>query len=548
MFSDNVFDHFMAHVGDGLAQVIGGHYIAALVINNLTLVIHHIIIFQQVFTDVIVAGFHLFLGLFNGPVDPGVHNGFAFFQAEFLHQPVHTFPAKDTHQVIFHAEEEFRITRVTLTAGTTAQLVINTAAFMTFSAQHEQTTGFENLLFIGFDFGFDFFDGLLAFFRIGAQLLIAVDFLLDTHFQVTAQLDVGSATGHVGGNCNGTGTTGLTHNIGFLFMEFRVQHVVWHFTFFEHFAEIFRFFNADCTHQDRLTTFVTIFDQIQNGVIFFRGSPVNFVVFIHTGHGHMGRHLNHFQAINGTQFFRFGGRRTGHAAEFWIKPEIILEGHRSQGLVFRLNFHTFFGFQCLMQAIGITSAFHHTTGEFINDHHLAITDDIVFFHLEHFMGTQGLISMMHHGHIAVIIHIVALNQVGLDQNLFQMFHTHFGQADVVAFFIQVVIFFHQFRDDFIHGHIKLGFIFGGAGNDQWGTGFVHQNTIHLIHNGKGIRPLYHGFRFEFHVIAQIIKAQFIVGGIGNVGTISGLTGFMIHVGHNTANTEAEEIIHFAHPL
>jgi len=76
------------------------------------------------------------------------------------------------------------------------------------------------------------------------------------------------------------------------------------------------------------------------------------------------------------QFVGFGQRRTGHAGEFFVHPEIILEGDRGQRLVFRLNLDMLLGFQRLVQAFGIAAALHHAAGEFVDDDDLVVADDV----------------------------------------------------------------------------------------------------------------------------------------------------------------------------
>ena len=41
-----------------------------------------------------------------------------------------------------------------------------------------------------------------------------------------AQLDIGTTTGHVGGNGHGTALTSLSHDVGLLLVQFGIQHLV----------------------------------------------------------------------------------------------------------------------------------------------------------------------------------------------------------------------------------------------------------------------------------------------------------------------------------
>ncbi len=89
VFVDHVFDDFGAHVSNVFGNVLGLHQIAALFIDDLTLVIHDIVKFQNVLTNVEVACLDLLLGFLKRLVDPRMVNCFTFLQTQFLQHAVH---------------------------------------------------------------------------------------------------------------------------------------------------------------------------------------------------------------------------------------------------------------------------------------------------------------------------------------------------------------------------------------------------------------------------------------------------------------------------
>ena len=52
---------------------------------------------------------------------------------------------------------------------------------------------------------------------------------------------------------------------------------------------------------------------------------------------------------------------------------------------------------------------------------------------------------------------------------------------------------------------------------------------------------------ELHVVAQIVKAEFIIGAIGDILGVFGFALFVIKAMHNNARAQAEEFIQLAHP-
>ena len=90
-----------------------------------------------------------------------------------------------------------------------------------------------------------------------------------------------------------------------------------------------------------------------------------------------------------------------------------MERNGSQRLIFGLNGYMFLGFNRLMQTVGVTAAFHHTAGKFIDNHDFVVLDDIVNVPDVHFMGAQSLIDMMNQRNVADVVQAAFLNQPNL---------------------------------------------------------------------------------------------------------------------------------------
>ena len=61
------------------------------------------------------------------------------------------------------------------------------------------------------------------------------------------------------------------------------------------------------------------------------------------------------------------------------------------------------------------------------------------------------------------------------------------------------------------------------------SGVVDEYRVHLIHDREVVAALYHVFRSTGHVIAQVIKAEFVVGAVGDVGKVGLAAGWRIGV-------------------
>ena len=70
--------------------------------------------------------------------------------------------------------------------------------------------------------------------------------------------------------------------------------------------------------------------------------------------------------------------------------------------------------------------------------------------------------------------------------------------------------------------IEIGGFFSLAGNNQRGSGFVDENGVHLVHNGKGKVSLHQISLVNRHVVPQVVKAELVVGAVGDVTVVGRL--------------------------
>src|SRR5690606_3094955 len=167
------------------------------------------------------------------------------------------------HQRIFQRQVEARGTWVTLTTGTTTQLVVDTAGLVTLGTNNAQTTSLFDLLVQRLPRGADSLD--LGFFLFGAQGLVFTN-LGNRTLDAATQHNIGTTTGHIGSDGDMTRHTSFSHDIGFTGVLLGVQHLVLDTRGVQACGDQLGVFNAGGTHQNRLTTFVAVLDVFQNGV------------------------------------------------------------------------------------------------------------------------------------------------------------------------------------------------------------------------------------------------------------------------------------------
>ena len=152
---NKVFHHFR----DVGLDVVSEKNLAALVVNNLSLLIHNIVILKNIFTNFKVAAFYLLL---RALYRLGKHSGSQsfFLHSEFIHNALNSLSAEETHQIVLQRYEELRLTRVSLTTGTTSELIIDTSGFVSFRTDDAKTAELSYLLLFFGSFRFEFFKKL----------------------------------------------------------------------------------------------------------------------------------------------------------------------------------------------------------------------------------------------------------------------------------------------------------------------------------------------------------------------------------------------------
>ena len=96
-------------------------------VDEVTLLVHDIIVFDESFTDTEVVLLYFLLRTFDRGRDHRVLDHLAFLEAHTVHDRSDTLGAEHTHQVVLEGNVEDRRTRVTLTTGTSTELSVHTA-------------------------------------------------------------------------------------------------------------------------------------------------------------------------------------------------------------------------------------------------------------------------------------------------------------------------------------------------------------------------------------------------------------------------------------
>ena len=277
VLGDQILDHLMAHVVHGLGDVLGLHQLAPLLVDHLALVVHHVVELEQLLADLEVVGLDLLLRLLQRLVDPRVDDRLAFLEAEALQHPVHALGAEPAHQIVLEAEEELRAAGIALAAGAAAQLVVDAPALVALGADDEQAAGVHTR-----------WRSASTSARIACCLRAVAVFLRqllsDAHVGIAAELDVGAAAGHVGGDGHRAHPPGLGDDVRLLLVVAGVEDLVRHALGLEQVREVLGLLDRDRADQDRLGLGVRGLDLLDDRVVLLARAAVDLVVLVLADH------------------------------------------------------------------------------------------------------------------------------------------------------------------------------------------------------------------------------------------------------------------------
>ena len=421
-----IFDGLVHHLQEAFPDLLTGQDLAALGVDHLTLLVHDIVVFDQMLADVEVVGLDLLLGIFDGPGDHAVGDGFSLLDLEHVHDLEHPLGTEDAQQVVLQRQVELGRTGIALTAGTAAQLVVDAAGFMAFGAEDVQAAQRDHLIM---------FAAHSCLERFQHRLRTLHRWPRDSRLRHCFARASGLPPSRMSVPRPAMLVAMVTSPCGRPGRRSRpLSRAAWRSArcgespaLLEQFRADLGLFDGDGADQHRLPLRVELLDLLDDGVELFHLGLVDHIRKVGTQQRPVGGDDHHIQFVDLVELLGLGIGGTGHAGQLLVHAEIVLEGDRGQGLVLVLDRDPFLGLDGLVQAVGPAPARHETAGELVDDHDLAVLDHIVHVTLVHGMGPQGLLDMVQSLDVARVVEVVDLEQ------LLDLQDPLFGQGGLLAF-------------------------------------------------------------------------------------------------------------------
>ena len=511
------------HLIDYIPHALAVQHTPPLRIDDLTLFVHYLVIFQKVLSDAEVIAFNLLLGRFDGIAEHLMLDLLILRHTHGVEHIDQPFRTEQSHQIVFQGNIELGFARISLTSASAAQLVVNTPGFMPLRAD---------------------------------------DFEAARRFCFIVQLDIRTTACHVGGNRHRSVHAGIRHDLRLQFMEFGVQHFMRDAFFPEKAAEFFGSFDCDRTYQHRLFLCMGFLHRFHDGMQLLLARFIYRILMIDSSDRLVGGDLHHVHSVDITEFLLFRQGCTRHAGLFLEFIEKVLESDGGERPALPLHLNMFFRLNRLMQAIRISASRHDTAREFIHDQDLIVLHHIVLITEHQIIGPQGQNNIM------LNLQVLRIRQVFNLEKALHLGHALSGQVDhlillvhdkVAGLFllhahdrIQLGQVFHiraplHLLGQDIAGLIELRGFSALPGDDQRGSRFIDQHRVHLVDDGVMQITQNQLLLVDDHIVSQVVKAQFIIRHISDILGIFRTPFLGFHAVEHAAHFQPQELMYRPHP-
>ena len=275
----------------------------------------------------------------------------------------------------------------------------------------------------------------------------------------------------------------------------------------------------------------------------------------------------HVAAIDPPQLGRGVDRRTGHSGQLLVAEKEVLD--RDPGGLARGHGHldALLGLDRLVQALAPLAALGQTAGELVDDHDLAVADDV--------LPVELVLALDEDRPLDVAVDVDHAQRVQFRRLVERpdLLPAFFGQFDGLLLVVELVVFLvdelvGDRRAPPVAFHLQL-LLFGGQGADDQGrAGFVDQDAVGLVDQGEVGGTLHRFFaRFvamaqhsaqeialafgdppQQEAIAEEIEAELLGRAVGHVALVGLATVVLRHLRLDHAHRHAQGAVDGAHPF
>ncbi len=174
-------------------------------------------------------------------------------------------------------------------------------------------------------------------------------------------------------------------------------------------------------------------------------------------------------------------------------------------------------------------------------------DDVVLVLGEQLVGAQRLVGVVHQRDVGRLVER-ALQNAGLDHQLFDLLVAFFAEDDRALLLVERVVFLDKHRDDRVDLLVEFRTVVRRTRDDQRRAALVDQDRVDFVGDGVAMAALDHVGQRVLHVVAQVVETEFVVGAVGHVAGVGGAALVVVQPVHDLADRKAEEAVDLPHPV
>ena len=171
-------------------------------------------------------------------------------------------------------------------------------------------------------------------------------------------------------------------------------------------GKFFGLFHRGGAHENRLPRLVAFLDIFNDGAELPGPRGINQIEVILADHRLVRGDRHHAEIVGRGKLLRLGLCGTGHTGQLVVQAEVVLQRDRGEGLVLRLDLHTFFGFDSLVHALVVTTPREYATGVLIDDQDLTVLDDVVLIAFEELLGLNRVVEVADQRRIERFVQVI----------------------------------------------------------------------------------------------------------------------------------------------
>ena len=297
-----------------------------------------------------------------------------------------------------------------------------------------------------------------------------------------------------------------------------VQHIMFDPPLFKEIAQPLGIFYGNCTNQYRLTGFMSLCDSVGDGLklIFLFGK--NSIIKVFPYNRFVGRNYHYIHIVNVTEFLFLCFCGTCHSGQLVIHSEVVLKSDGSKGFGLRTHQNAFLCLDCLVEPVAVSSSEHETACKFINNDDFSILYYIVHIPFHYGSGFKSFQNVM------VYFHVFRVTEVFNVKEFFRFGHACVCQTySLFLFFNCEIIFLFQGFNKSVCNLIKIRRLVSLSGNNQRCSCFINKNGVHLVDDGIIKVTLSQLALVNYHIVAEVIEAELVIGSVCYISLISGLS-------------------------